>query len=176
MLLFVTSNFSFSQTVKVDSLKLAIENQQDTVKINSYLQLSEIFFTELGDIDSMRYFSLIALNQSKKAAYIKGGIKALGNIGIYYALTNEYKKSIQYWDEGIKYAILTKDKANIADLEGKLGYSYQMMDNYEEATQHFLKAASMFEELKDYNELANVYQNIASVFATQEPIMTRSRT
>jgi hypothetical protein len=157
-----------SQTPGLDSLKKNIPLQKDTQQVNTYLKIAKAYYREIRDTDSLRYYSEVALNRSKQINYIQGGIGALTSLGLSYAFEAEFTTSIQYWQQASRYAQLIHDNSKIADLESKFGYSYQMMDNYEEATRHYLKSAAIFEELKNYNELGNIYHNLSSVFATQE--------
>jgi two-component sensor histidine kinase len=165
-LLFILSILQ-SNASDIDSLKKSLPYLQSQKLVDTYLLIGRLGFEKNSAIDSLMLFSEKAFTKSKEIKYVPGIINSLTYLGIAHSIKGDYVTSNKCWLQALQLATLIKDYVSIADLEGKIGYNYHNLSNFNMALQHYFKAAEIMEDQHYYISLTTTYGNIAGLFESQ---------
>jgi serine phosphatase RsbU (regulator of sigma subunit) len=155
-----------------DSLKRIIERpQDDTLKVDALNSLAwEIMYTYS---DSSIKLSTSALELSRKIKYKMGEGKSYHNLGWFYSMKSNYKKSFEYytialsiWDAELEG---NKNPSDLllnrqASTYGNMGLAFVDQGNYVKALEFLFKAMKNFEKLGDQQKIATALGNIGQVY------------
>lgn len=168
LLVFFATIGCFSQvySTNLDSLKAKLPGLQDKELVDAYLEVARLSFELNNELDSALFYATMAFNKSEKIKYVGGAISSLSYSGVALTRQGNIEKSNECWNKALQIALLAKDEQNVADLESKIGYNYHSIEDYENATVHYLKATVSMERLKDYSNLSVTYANLAVVFGS----------
>lgn len=152
-----------------DSAKFYLDQIKDNlphIKIKDsllveYLSINGIYYTQISNSDSAKYFFSKALekstsNKKKGALYF--------NLANVYRIDAEYETSLKYLGMAIRLAEATNDKAGLALAYGEKGSNYAYMLENEIATKYFLKALDVLKDLDEPYRKAILKQKLANLY------------
>lgn len=152
-----------------DSAKFYLDQIKDKlphIKIKDsllveYLSINGIYYTQISNSDSAKYFFSKALekstsNKKKGALYF--------NLANVYRIDAEYETSLKYLGMAIRLAEATNDKAGLALAYGEKGSNYAYMLENEIATKYFLKALDVLKDLDEPYRKAILKQKLANLY------------
>lgn len=152
-----------------DSAKFYLDQIKDNlphIKIKDsllveYLSNNGIYYTQISNSDSAKYFFSKALekstsNKKKGALYF--------NLANVYRIDAEYESSLKYLGMAIRLAEATNDKAGLALAYGEKGSNYAYMLENEIATKYFLKALDVLKDLDEPYRKAILKQKLANLY------------
>lgn len=163
-----SSSFAQKQELsKLDSLFLLFQN---TTKISSKVDiLNEISYVYWDmnnpeQKDSMKYYTNLAIQLSRKANYTKGLGLALLNLGKYnISMTHNYSEATPYLLESIELFEKLKDSAGISKCYLQLGLISYILQYYEDAIKNFRVSLSYFESITPEYLMALSYTEIGDI-------------
>jgi len=152
---------------KIDSLLNIINTSKlDTIIINSYIELSELF--RKNNTDTAIYFSNKGLILSEQKGYIKGQSHGLSSLGIAYTYKGDYEKALGYYEKALNLNIKMNYKEEIMQTFNSIGGVNYYLDNLPKAIENFQKSATIAEQLGDEYGFAQSYNNISSLYNKQK--------
>jgi hypothetical protein len=139
-------------------------------KVDFLNKISQLYFDEIGDIDSMLQYAESAENLAKKINYKDGLLKAGSLKVLGWARIGEMEKAEKYL-----YSILNDEnkvknliiKGDIYYIAGFLNY---LMDKNDLAISYYLKAIENYKAKNHFEGLATVYCRIGAVFSIQNQL------
>ena len=167
LLLFIISanTIVFAGNPKADSLiNLIPQTTKKTSLINLYLDISKGI--RLENKDSACFYDKSALNLAIELNDTLSQLKAIYRIAKYYNYKAEYKKSIDYYNNGLNLATKINHKS-IINYNNGIGNLYFLLGKYNKAIKYYEQALKKNEENKDTFNIAESYFNIANVNTQQ---------
>lgn len=163
-LLTFVSNLAFGSII--DSLKCELKKaKEDTNKVKLLNEIAN-FSYDINKYDT-RKFALKSYTLSEKLHYIEGQVNGLNLIGLSYYGLGDYDKAITY----NKKALLVGRNLKVDKLTGvyiDLANVYSAQSNNANAILYFHKAYKVYEQRKDYHNIAMVYMNLALEYKLQK--------
>jgi hypothetical protein len=143
---------------KVDSLNQIIKNANFDAysKGEAYLYLAEALYAI--QLDTLKILSEKAIEQYQKAILenknneqkllecYAGIAVGYNNIAVYWSVVSSPEKSLEWFDESLKWYEKAKDSINIAQTLNNLGAMYNYMGNFQKAATLIYKALTIFEK------------------------------
>lgn len=162
-LLLFSSFFSFSENTE-DSISYYLKLPNDTIKIEVLLRLVRPL--ESNDPDKAISVFKEILISCREIGYHHGEIEAL--IGLAIVSNYQSKSAIadSFLQAALPIAVKTGDRSFEGNIYNNLGMSYYDKFDYQKSLQHYLKALSIFEELKQETKYASTLNNIANLYFT----------
>ncbi|MFI5219767.1 MAG: tetratricopeptide repeat protein [Bacteroidia bacterium] len=159
--------FSFAQTVKLDSLQKMLTTQtEDSNKVNTLINLSrELLAT--GDYDTSNQYAFNAASLSQKIKFGKGEGRSYNIIGIIYMNQGNYPEALKNYSAALKVFKEIEDNKWIANCFTNIGEAYRLQGNYSEALKKYFAALKIREEIGDKNGIDVAYNNIGIVYMNQ---------
>jgi serine phosphatase RsbU (regulator of sigma subunit)/Tfp pilus assembly protein PilF len=143
-IVFIQGILKSQSDVKKDSLLLAIKTaKNDTTKVNAMLSTSNYLMDKEPNeayiiiIEAMRLATKIKWNRGKEESYITKGQ--------YYYSQSEFTKTLECWQEALKYKETRNDKEGMAFIRGKIGLIYWNLDDDKKALDYIFQALKEFE-------------------------------
>lgn len=155
----------YAQEPTAREIKQKIQKATPKQKADLYLDLGLQLYYETGQPDSLLNYTLRSLELARQIKDVRTEINALKFSSSAYALKGDFVNSNKQLDEGLRLSKKIKHKMNIADIYNKYGYNYQLQNQSEQSIKAYINAAKIFAEIKNYNELIIVYQNISTIFS-----------
>jgi len=156
----------FSQTTEIDSLKLLLNRQDDSVKVHILIDIYENY--EQGKILLGKEYldQALEIADKLKNEYLKATV--LLQYGNLYNITGEYEKAIAYFNNSKE--IFEKENHYIAvgSVYNNLGATYEKQGKYNEAMDNLIKALSIYETSDDSLSIAKTYLNLGLLYSRQE--------
>ncbi|MDF3077135.1 MAG: tetratricopeptide repeat protein [Sphingobacteriaceae bacterium] len=113
--------------------------------------------------------SLISLlNSFRYAEDLKNQVLVLNTLGVFYVRSGEPEKSIGYFLQSLQLMEQLKDRRSIAYLAHNLAGVFKLMGNYGQALTYYEYSQTTNRELKNYEEAASAYIDIATVKGLQK--------
>ncbi len=163
-------------------LELAIKSDDFTVASNILVSLGNIKFNEsvLNDTVIIRPKKLdSALNYFMEAEkiFIANNLQynlsaVYNNIGRIYMIQHKYEKALSYYFKSLKDRENLQDKFGIGMSLLNLGTIEKLTGNNEKSIAYFKQCADIFQELKSYSSLKQVYGNLATVYEEKKDYLT----
>lgn len=163
-------------------LELAIKSDDFTVASNILVSLGNIKFNEsvLNDSVIIRPKKLdSALNYFMEAEkiFIANNLQynlsaVYNNIGRIYMIQHKYEKALSYYFKSLKDRENLQDKFGIGMSLLNLGTIEKLTGNNEKSIAYFKQCADIFQELKSYSSLKQVYGNLATVYEEKKDYLT----
>jgi tetratricopeptide (TPR) repeat protein/serine phosphatase RsbU (regulator of sigma subunit) len=152
-----------SQTRKIDSLKIAFENQpDDTNKIRT----GNTLIWDLKDFDPSKGIEIgeRVMELAKKLNHKRGLAFCYNNLAVIYLDKGDYQQSLKYntWSLEIKKELKLKDK--IPGSLNNIGLVYKNIGEYDKALSFYFEALKVNEELRNKKWIATNLSNIAIVY------------
>jgi two-component system NarL family sensor kinase len=148
--------------IQIDSLKKELlKAKEDTSKVNLFKTLGN----EIGyyDLNGALKYSQVGYALSNKLNYQPGIGKMAYLIGITYGDLGSYSLSDSFLNIAEKKFSQLGDKLNLAKVSNARGGQSFMRGNYWLAADFYIKAAEMFDDVKDTASSLIAYQNLISV-------------
>lgn len=173
ILILLTIQFSFAQTKKIDSLKISLYREDDTIKIKNLLELG-VAYMRIQNTDPIpECYNQIKLLSQKlqstlKPELIKVGlsIEASSNSLMSHLnyIKSNFPEAINYTKKGLELYAKVKNTRRVANMEENLGDLYQTTSQFPLALQHYYSALKIYEQLKDTILICKMYDRSAGVY------------
>lgn len=156
------------QEVNKDSLKAVWQNEvePDTSRLKAIHRLIWDGYL-FSNPDSALYLTSLMFDYAKSISATKQMADALNMQGIYYALTNNYSKSLSAFN---KSSTLFKESGNLKGCAAALvniGVILTDQGNEAKAIDYYVKSIAISKELKDDIAIAKANNNIATIYGEQ---------
>lgn len=159
--LVVKSNSQLSKYQK--ALQTADKKEQVELKI----KISQLYFDEIGNIDSMLFFAESAEKQAIEINYSDGKLKA-GKLKVLgWARLGEMPKAEKYIDQLLQEVKKSKDGIVKGDILEMAGFIQYLKDKNDKAIDYYLQAMKWYKAENHIEGLATIYCKIGSVFSIQ---------
>ncbi len=171
LLLLFGSLFAHSQSKRIDSLLLVLhQTKNDIDKAKTLNALSDEYKT--SDPKQMVAYAEKALELSKKIKFRIAEGNAYLNLGNSSIIAGNYPKAIKYFS--MAQTLFENETASDLDVKkglaksyGSIGVVFSEQSNYANALHFYLKAARIYEAIKDLPKCAKVYNNIGIVYKSE---------
>lgn len=162
---FLFSENIIAQNTTTDSLKTELANHRinDTTKIN--------LLCDLADINLRVDVNLAQLNIddaetiSNKTNYNKGKARIFYLKGMLENIKADYKKSLIFFNESLKYYKSINNKKGVADVYIAFGITNSDLSQYEEALKNYKKATQVYKILGNKSAIATSLINSGNVYS-----------
>ena len=162
--LFLIPVLSFGQTAQIDSLKLLIGQQQnDSLKVNSLLALSQNYFSI--NPDSAIFYARNAVNLADETGFKMGAGLGYKNIGLANYFMGDYDKVLENWEQSLAIFEEIDFKAGISNIQSNIGSVYQTKGNDPTALEYFINSLRSAEAIQDTTRIATALLNIGTVYS-----------
>jgi signal transduction histidine kinase len=157
----------------LDSLQIKLDNLNGREKvdyINSVVTTEAEINNELAE-----ELSREALVLSGELSYNYGAAAALLNLGNLQFNISSYRNAIEHYSDALTFAEELNDKSLKADLNYKIGLSYQSLENFAASNEYFLDALNTFKNLDNNEQIFYSFKNIADNYAAQREFETAGK-
>jgi signal transduction histidine kinase len=150
------------QQIKIDSLlKIAHSTKQDSIRLNSYLEISGILIS--SSPDSAFSFAKKAMKIAKKINHIKGQIQAENMFGNCYQRKAEYDKSLKSYRKCMALAEKINDLKGLAQATNNIGIVYGNLGEYDKALEIYQKSMEYERKRKNRTGEAEALNNLGVI-------------
>ncbi len=164
LVVFIISTLSFSQNIKVDSLKrIVVTGVKDTSMIVSLNSLSKEIIK--NDISQSLIYARKALELANELKYPKGVAYSLKNIGLVQYYQGDYLEVLNSWTKSLKIFETIHDTIGIATLVNNLGAIYYSQGSNVKALDYYLRSLSISEKIQDDYNTVQTLLNIGGLYA-----------
>jgi sensor histidine kinase YesM len=139
-------------------------------KVDILNKISQLYFDEIGNIDSMLQYAELAETLAKKLNYKDGELKAGSLKVLGWARIGEMEKAEKYLNSILNEESKIKNlniKGDIFYIGGFLNY---LLDKNDVAINYYLKAIDNYKAKNNFEILAMVYCRIGAVFSIQNQL------
>ncbi len=164
-LLLLFPGILFSQTTEIDSLKLLLNRQDDSVKVHILIDIYENY--EQGKI-------LLGKEYLDQASKIAGKLDnellkatVLLNLGKFYNITGNFEKAISQMNKSKEICEKENYFKGVGSAYINLGNTYEKQGKYNEAMDCLIKALSIYETTDDSLSIAKTYLNLGLLYFRQ---------
>ncbi len=153
-----------AQPAIIDSLKseLLIQTQKDTNRVKLLLDVARR--TYRNEPIQSRAYAREALVISQMEDYVIGQAHANRYIGYSFNAQMHQDSALFYMDEALKLYESLNDSRGIAIINGAIGTTYAMNDEFELAITKMLDALEAYKELENYSAIGVMYNNIGNIY------------
>ena len=155
--------FTFSQSIKWDSLRNHIDSKSDTAKINALYLSAYNLSSEFPD--SAVVLGKRALSLSQKSNYLRGLAESFNNVGTAFRTLSQFDSGKVYYQMAISYFDKIKDEKGKAVALNNLGHLEQDLGNYEEASEYLLQSIAINEHMGNLELLGSNFINLGIVLS-----------
>ncbi|HYG51608.1 MAG TPA: tetratricopeptide repeat protein [Flavobacteriales bacterium] len=165
---------AFAQNREADSIYTLIKNaRHDTSRAWLWVALSDALY--YSNPDTLKPLSekaiiIVEENLRKKTtkrvreSFLSTKSAALNNIGIYYQLHGEIKRSIDCYKKALEIQTAINDRDGMAGAYYNLGYIYKNEGDIRTALEYYHKALKLDEEAGDKKDIAYSLNNIGVIY------------
>jgi class 3 adenylate cyclase len=162
--LFLIPILSFGQATQMDSLKQLVSQQQDdSLKVNTLLELSQNYFSI--DQDSAILKANEAIRLARKIDFKKGEGYGYKNIGLAYYYMGDYDQVLENWEKSLAIFEEIDFKSGISNIQSNIGSVYQTIGNDPTALEYFISSLQSAETIQDTTRIATALLNIGTVYS-----------
>jgi sensor histidine kinase YesM len=159
----------FSDAIDMNNwtIDFAREKNLTSVVPLSYRCLADIYQT-LNNTEESRKYTQLMLDESLRENNIEmtaQGYQRLGRISVLN--DSNYFQSIQYYKKCLAIRQQQNDSVRIADLLGRLGWSFYMAKQNDSSLAYFNRSLDYGIPLSNYNIIANSYGNIGTIYSDE---------
>ncbi|MDJ1479682.1 sensor histidine kinase [Cytophagaceae bacterium YF14B1] len=149
-----------------DSLrKQLLVAREDTNKVLLYIALGQQY--EDSKVDSAIHFFRKAGELSEKIKFVKGTLKYLANYTNVLNRQGKYTESLRLNQKAVAIAQKNNLKLETAKAYANLAANYQYQDEIDKSLNYYLKASSIFEDLKFDTGLYVMYANLCALYGNK---------
>ncbi len=148
---------------RIDSLKVELERvSNDSLRVDILNQLGELFVTWKAK-EALLYLGR-AEELSKVIDYNRGRAEALYQMGVYYENMDKPDRAISKFNMARSIAETQKNIPTIAHLLLRVAQNYEKLEDRENSTFFYFKAARFYGQIQDYTHQEQAYRAIAQTF------------
>jgi two-component system, NarL family, sensor kinase len=164
ILFFVVSlSAAQAQAINYDSLAKVLQQMpNDSLKIVQYRTAAMGAEMTNPDFARLCYNQSIALGQQLKNS--SETLQSTLQLAGFYINTNKYDSALIIGQKALNEAQANKNNLMEAKAYHIMGNAYRRLSQYPQAIDHYLKAVTIFEQLKEHKRTALTYSGIAAVF------------
>lgn len=164
-LLLLFPGILFSQITEIDSLKLLLNRQDDSVKVQILIDIYENY--EQGKILLGKEYLDQALELVDKLDNDHLKATVLLQYGNFYNITGDFENAISYMNKAKE--IFERENCYIAvgSAYNNLGTTYEKQGKYDEAMDCLIKALSIYETTDDSLSIARTHLNLGLLYFRQ---------
>lgn len=165
--IFLIGGKSYTQeVVNLDSLCKLIPKTKDTSLVHLYITIGQQY--EGTELDSAKVYYKKAEVLSEQINYKIGVLKYISNYTYILNLEGKYEEGLALNKKGITLAHAIKDNFQIAAAYANTAASFQYLEKYELAIEHYLKAIEYTKKTKNEDRLGIIYSNLCGLYETLE--------
>ncbi len=169
--IFCGSLIAFSQNKKLDSLNSVLNHSKNDIeRVNTLNLLADEY--KSTDPKQMVVFAEKALTLAKKIKFKIAEGNAYLHLGNSSIIAGNYQKALEYFS--MAQMLFENESSEVLDVKkglakayGSTGIVYSEQSNYAQALNYYLKAARIYEAIKDLPKCAKVYNNIGIVYKSE---------
>ncbi len=163
---------SHAQDNAGDSLKkILMQAQEDTVKVNTLIELSKLFVGSAPD--STLAFATQAKELAARLQFVKGEAFALKYIGIYYNTQARNVETLDAWLQSLNLFRSIDFKWGIANMLSNIGALYDRQADDAKALEYYLQSLAITEQLNDKLRMATVLMNIGNTYIRKKTTLNK---
>jgi len=159
--------FSFSQTTKIDSLKLELKNTVlDSLKIQILKNISWEYLNNRSNnklaklyIDSVYQLSIKSKNQ-------RGVAIANYQYGVLARQKGNYDKALVHFDKYLKFSEKRNNKVEIANGLNQIAIIFDNRGQYDKSLDIYYKILKIYEDENDQYSVANILNSLGEILKT----------
>ncbi|WP_298758077.1 tetratricopeptide repeat protein [uncultured Psychroserpens sp.] len=157
------SSVVIAQNKVIDSLinDVANHNKLDSTKVNLLYKVA--FSSFQSNLDLTKLYLQRVEHLSDSLDYTKGKAKASYLRGILENRQSNYSKSLEFFEQSLKYYQFINDKSGIAAANSAIGITYFDQTEYEEGLKYYNRATEIFRELGEKENIRNSLIFVANV-------------
>lgn len=126
-----------------------------------------IIYKNMGDYGKSLTYHEKAYKMYDQTGDVLGMANCLGNMGVVVDLKNQYTEALNYYYRALKLGHESGSKRVIAHNHTNIATTFINMGKTDSALVNFQKAKTLFEYLKDRNNLANVLTQMGIIYTSQ---------
>lgn len=164
VLISLTTLNAFAQESEIDSIEniLKTYKKEDTTSVDLFNNLSYAYVST--DPEKGLLYATKAIILAKKLKSSKQLGRAFGNRALNYTYLGKDSLAIYWYQEGINYAISTRNRSGEGVLLNNLAILYINKSEYRKSLDLRLKALVIFTELNDQKKIGNILSNIGVTY------------
>ncbi len=143
-------------------LKLLPNAREDSNKVLLLVDIGNEL--EISDFEKAKQYYVQAKHLSETINYQMGIIKYYTNYSAVLNMQSKFDSSLLLNLQSVEIAKATGQKERLASCLNNVGTSYHNLEDYERATDYYLRSTAILEELQRYDRLDILYSNIATIF------------
>ena len=155
----------FSQIKGIDSLLHELNRPDDTVKINTLINIYTKY--ENGKITEGKKYLDLADTIAKDLKNEKMQALIYLDYGKYFNIIGEFDNSLQYLNKAKEYFQAHNAKKKLASALNNMGVTHEKMGNYNEALESYIDCLTIYETINDSAGLAKTYLNLGLLYYRQ---------
>ena len=128
-----------------------------------------------GNYDSAYYYIGAAADLSRKTGYLEGLSKAYTNLSFLSITQDKLLQSLTYGRGGLFLAERLNDTTLIINAKMNLGTAERQLGNYPSAIEYYLAALRLSEHTGNLRSVANGYNNLGNLYASQNDLASSIR-
>lgn len=161
ILLFIP--FAFAQTGELTSLLDKLKHSKpDTNQVKLLNKIGDEY--AYNDIKTARKYYHDAYELSKKLDFLRGIVRYYSSEGELLNIEGKYDQTMLLLREGVKQSTARKDRMREGIMYENMGNTFVLMQKLDSATHYYFKSLKIFESVNDSVKIANVYNDLSSVF------------
>ena len=151
----------------IDSLHRLLKTVKvDTVKVHILNDLSG-GYCFIGEYDTARKYSAMALQLAEKANFMIGQVRAYLNTGVPYFYENKYDKALESYNAAMALSKKNNYRRGMIACYSNIGLVYTYQRKYTEALKLHQEALEWEKENHDSDGMAMSYNNIGIIYEDQ---------
>jgi len=164
--LYQTSNLKNSEYYAKEALQMSKKINSDLLICAALSRLGSVYTWERKTTEALA----TCFEQEELAHKINSGYwlqNAYLGIGYIYEMENEWGKALSYTLQALRYAEKSLDPSDKASVYNHLGTEYLGLNNDKLAEYFLRKAADLFKQVNNLDQLGDCEMSLANVFATR---------
>ena len=151
--------FTFGQQQKIDSLKIALSREANSLQ---KLETLDVLTSKLKNNNLDEYLSYVdtmyvIAKKINNKSYIAN---SLNRKGIYYSTIFNKDKSLEFFNKSLKYYEEINNKKKVSDIIGNIGQVYQDAEVIDSANFYLNKSINLSIKIKNYSRLFYNYYSL----------------
>jgi tetratricopeptide (TPR) repeat protein/DNA-binding CsgD family transcriptional regulator len=168
--LLMSNTASAQDKVTLDSLLLELEQtEEDTVKINTLLEISRMFQNE--NYARAAEYAQQARDLAEKKKLARFAAKSNRSLALIMFMMGDYKAATAQYFTALKYYEEEKDTSGILAISNNLGVVYDRLKDYDKALAYYFKAQDLYNHLhpeqQKFFPLPTLQNNIGNIYQTK---------
>lgn len=149
---------------QIDSLKKAATGNNDSLATDALLQIGKFYFTSAGNIDSLNFYSNVALKRAEKSGNKTQIYQSNRQLAAGCVAANDTAPAFIYLRAAMNTASLLNDNKKTADILHVYAALYGNNNMEDSALSCFVREADYALNVKYYNALGIAYSSIGQIY------------